>query len=115
MSKDLLTIYCGTRVRKLWSEVRKAYANRGRSNFKSSGWHVRFLMSIRTDGLGRSSWMSRASVSNGCSGEREWVPTSALSLDPIKGLHPSFSSLVLKGWEALLLMTLKQFFSLKEA
>ena len=42
MSKDLLTIYCGTRVRN-WSEVREANVNRGRSNFKSSGWRVRFI------------------------------------------------------------------------
>ena len=75
-----------------------AYVNRGRSNFESSGWRVRFISPAPQD-----RWTGKKQLDvKGCSEEREWVPTSALSLDPIRACIPVSSSLVLKGWDALL-------------
>lgn len=55
-------------------------------------------------------------LATGCSEERQWVPTSTLSLGLTRVCVPLSPSLVLKGWGALFTHnTQLRFFSFKEA
>ena len=61
MSKDLLSTSYGHQGQELWSEVE---AEEGALQQLTLAWEAPQPSSIRTDGQGRSGWMSGTDISN---------------------------------------------------